>query len=99
MTPRRQEGQTDSGIHSISAVTLAISDMARSMRFYQALGFTLRCGGEQASFTSLAVSPKLLGHSSVQTAAIYAHVVPRGPGQGGGEGASPREDAEESRAR
>ena len=41
-----------SGIESISAVTLATHDMARSVRFYQALGFTLRYGGEDAPFTS-----------------------------------------------
>ncbi|MBI2295942.1 MAG: VOC family protein [Betaproteobacteria bacterium] len=39
-------------IHSISAITLATHDMARSVRFYRALGFDLRYGGENASFTS-----------------------------------------------
>ena len=69
MTPKEQEGQTDSGIRSISAVTLATNDMVRSMRFYQALGFTLRYGGEQASFTSLAAgssSLNLIAHDSGQ---------------------------------
>ena len=61
MTHKEQEeGQADSGICSISAVTLAINDMVRSMRFYQALGFTLRYGGEQASFTSLAAGSSCL---------------------------------------
>jgi catechol 2,3-dioxygenase-like lactoylglutathione lyase family enzyme len=41
-------------IESISAVSLATHDMARSVRFYQALGFVLRYGGESASFSSLA---------------------------------------------
>jgi catechol 2,3-dioxygenase-like lactoylglutathione lyase family enzyme len=40
-------------IENISAVTLATHDMARAVRFYRALGFTLRYGGEQAPFTSL----------------------------------------------
>jgi catechol 2,3-dioxygenase-like lactoylglutathione lyase family enzyme len=42
-------------IEGISAVTLVTRDMARAVRFYSALGFTLRHGGggEQASFTSL----------------------------------------------
>jgi catechol 2,3-dioxygenase-like lactoylglutathione lyase family enzyme len=40
-------------IDSISAVTLATHDMARALRFYLALGFPLRYGGETASFTSL----------------------------------------------
>ena len=42
-------------IEAISAITLATHDMARAVRFYQALGFALRYGGEGASFTSFAV--------------------------------------------
>ena len=42
-------------IESISAVTLATHDMARAVRFYRALGFVLRYGGEGASFTSFTV--------------------------------------------
>jgi catechol 2,3-dioxygenase-like lactoylglutathione lyase family enzyme len=40
-------------IESISAVTLAVHDMSRSVRFYTALGFSVRYGGERAPFTSL----------------------------------------------
>jgi len=40
-------------IEGISAVTLVTRDMARAFRFYRALGFTLRHGGERATFTSL----------------------------------------------
>ena len=40
-------------LEGISAVTLATHDMARAVRFYQALGFTLCYGGEGHSFTSL----------------------------------------------
>src|SRR4051794_40873385 len=40
-------------VEAISAVSLVTHDMARAVRFYQALGFTVRHGGEQASFTSL----------------------------------------------
>ncbi len=40
-------------IESISAVSLATHDMARAVRFYQALGFTVRHGGLDASFTSM----------------------------------------------
>ena len=47
-------------IESISAITLATFDMARSVRFYRALGFTLRHGGEQASFTSFVVGASYL---------------------------------------
>lgn len=46
-------GQRAATIDSISAVTLATHDMARAVRFYLALGFPLRYGGEAASFTSL----------------------------------------------
>ena len=43
-----------SAIVTISAVTLATHDMARAVRFYRALGFTVHHGGEVAAFTSLA---------------------------------------------
>jgi catechol 2,3-dioxygenase-like lactoylglutathione lyase family enzyme len=39
-------------IDSLSAVTLAVADMARSVHFYTTLGFTIRYGGEDADFTS-----------------------------------------------
>jgi len=42
-------------IESISAVTLATADMARAVRFYRLLGFELRYGGKDASFTSFHV--------------------------------------------
>jgi len=42
-----------SSAFSISAVTLATHDMARALRFYDALGFALRYGGATASFSSL----------------------------------------------
>jgi catechol 2,3-dioxygenase-like lactoylglutathione lyase family enzyme len=44
-----------SEIRSISAVTLATCDMARAVRFYDALGFTIAHGGETAAFTSFQV--------------------------------------------
>ena len=39
-------------IEGISAVTLATHDMARAVRFYRLIGFTLLFGGEAAEFTS-----------------------------------------------
>ena len=39
-------------IQHISAVTLAVQDMARSVDFYKKLGLDLLYGGEHASFTS-----------------------------------------------
>lgn len=47
-------------IQSISAVTLATHDMARALRFYLALGFPLRYGGESAQFSSLAAGDACL---------------------------------------
>ena len=40
-------------IEGISAVTLATHDMARAVRFYGSLGFTIAHGGEGHPFTSL----------------------------------------------
>src|SRR5437899_3508523 len=40
-------------IVGLSAVTLAMHDMARALRFYLGLGFAMRYGGEQAPFSSL----------------------------------------------
>ena len=42
-------------IEAFSAITLATHDMVRAVRFYRALGFAMRYGGEDASFTSFAV--------------------------------------------
>ena len=42
-------------IRSISAITFATSDMARAVRFYAALGFSMAYGGETATFTSFRV--------------------------------------------
>ena len=39
----------------LSAVTLSVSDMARSVRFYTDLGFSMRYGGGDAKFTSFHV--------------------------------------------
>lgn len=44
-----------SPIESISAVTLATHDMARSFDFYTALGFEIRHGGPDADFSSYPV--------------------------------------------
>ena len=40
-------------IQQISAVTLAVRDMVRSIEFYGNLGFELLYGGESAAFSSL----------------------------------------------
>ncbi len=41
----------------INAITLAVSDMSISMRFYTAIGFSTRYGGPDEQFTSLEVGP------------------------------------------
>ena len=57
MKPEQEREGNDTGpppaVERISAVTLATHDMARALRFYRALGFTVRYGGGQSSFTSL----------------------------------------------
>jgi catechol 2,3-dioxygenase-like lactoylglutathione lyase family enzyme len=40
-------------IQHISAVTFAVRDMARSIEFYEKLGFELVYGGDDAGFSSL----------------------------------------------
>lgn len=47
-------------IESISAIALATHDMARAVRFYDALGFTRLYGGEDAAFTSFRAGPGYL---------------------------------------
>jgi uncharacterized glyoxalase superfamily protein PhnB len=47
-----EQVQRSTMIEGLSAITLATHDMRRAVRFYQALGFELRYGGEAASFTS-----------------------------------------------
>jgi catechol 2,3-dioxygenase-like lactoylglutathione lyase family enzyme len=57
MKPERRGEERDPGlppaIECISAITLATHDMVRAVRFYCTLGFAVRHGGEEASFTSL----------------------------------------------
>lgn len=47
-------------IESISALTLATHDMARSVAFYQALGFAPAYGGPEADFTVFRAGPNYL---------------------------------------
>jgi catechol 2,3-dioxygenase-like lactoylglutathione lyase family enzyme len=43
------------GVERLSAITLVVVDMARSVAFYDALGLRLLYGGADAAFTSYAV--------------------------------------------
>lgn len=45
---------TEPYVESISAITLATHDMARSVPFYEALGFPIKFGGPREAFTSFA---------------------------------------------
>jgi catechol 2,3-dioxygenase-like lactoylglutathione lyase family enzyme len=51
---------THAPIERISAVTLLCADMARSVAFYDALGFELLYGGPDAEFTSFRVGEGFL---------------------------------------
>jgi catechol 2,3-dioxygenase-like lactoylglutathione lyase family enzyme len=53
-----ERSKTEPNIEALSAITLATRDMARAVRFYEALGFPLIVGGANDAFTSFA-----LGHS------------------------------------
>ena len=39
-------------IEAVSAITLGTHDMRTAVRFYRAIGFELKFGGEEAAFTS-----------------------------------------------
>jgi catechol 2,3-dioxygenase-like lactoylglutathione lyase family enzyme len=47
-------------IQHISAVTLAVQDMARAVAFYQGIGLGLLYGGAQATFTSFRLGDTFL---------------------------------------
>jgi catechol 2,3-dioxygenase-like lactoylglutathione lyase family enzyme len=47
-------------IERLSAITLATRDMARAVRFYEALGFVRSFGGPDEAFTSFAFGPSFL---------------------------------------
>lgn len=55
-------------VEYISAVTLVVRDMARSVAFYRKLGFRLVYGGERSGFSSLQ-----LGDAFVNLAAASAY--------------------------
>lgn len=47
-------------IEAISALTLFTADMARSVAFYEKMGFALKYGGSDAPFTSFHAGPGYL---------------------------------------
>jgi len=56
----KSDGKPLPWIDSISAISLATHDMKQAVRFYCSLGFTIRYGGEAASFTSLVAGSSFL---------------------------------------
>jgi catechol 2,3-dioxygenase-like lactoylglutathione lyase family enzyme len=62
-------------LDSLNAITLAVSDMARSVRFYLGLGFRIGYGGESADFTSMPVGE---GHLNLALRRGYAGGAPWG---------------------
>ena len=56
-------------IESISAVTLVTRDMRRAVRFYETLGFRLKHGGPEATFTSF------------EAGTGFLNLITRAPGQ------------------
>jgi catechol 2,3-dioxygenase-like lactoylglutathione lyase family enzyme len=50
----------DPRIEALSAITLATRDMARAVRFYEALGFPLKSGGPNDAFSSFAIGQSYL---------------------------------------
>ena len=61
-------------VEVISAVTLLTTDMAQAVTFYEALGFHLLYGGEDAPFTSFRVGTGYLNLQS-DTAGAFRGVV------------------------
>jgi catechol 2,3-dioxygenase-like lactoylglutathione lyase family enzyme len=51
-------------VESLSAITLATHDMARAVRFYEALGFRIVHGGPDEAFTSFAFGTSFLNLTS-----------------------------------
>lgn len=51
-------------VESISAVTLVVTDMARSLAFYETLGFETISGGVAQGFTSLRAGHQFLNLSA-----------------------------------
>jgi catechol 2,3-dioxygenase-like lactoylglutathione lyase family enzyme len=54
-------------IQSISAVTLAVRDMARAVAFYRSIGLMMLYGGDKASFTSFRLGNTFLNLILSQT--------------------------------
>jgi predicted enzyme related to lactoylglutathione lyase len=54
-------------LEGVSAITLATHDMACAVAFYEALGFVLKSGGPEATFTSFHAGTGSLNLTKVST--------------------------------
>ncbi len=66
-------------IQHISAVTLAVQDMARSVDFYEMLGLELSYGGKDASFTTFHAGKVFINliHTDSETGGWWGRVILR----------------------
>jgi len=66
-------------IDGISAVTLAVLDMARSVAFYRALGLDVSYGGPNARFTTMRAGPTVINlrHATSGTGSDWGRVILR----------------------
>lgn len=62
----------DGKVTQISAVTLVVADMARSLAFYRALGFEVLYGGDDDPFTSLRAGSGFVNLQLVEGAGPFA---------------------------
>ncbi|SAK69373.1 Glyoxalase-like domain protein [Caballeronia hypogeia] len=63
-TSNDKQQQDDAHVESLSAITFATHDMARAVRFYEALGFRKLYGGGNEAFTSFALGNSYLNLTS-----------------------------------
>jgi catechol 2,3-dioxygenase-like lactoylglutathione lyase family enzyme len=54
------KAQPELYFEALSAITLATSDMARALRFYGALGLSMKYGGPNEAFTSFGIGTSFL---------------------------------------
>lgn len=72
--PKQSPGQSaghsgETGrVESVSAVTLWVKSMEKSVAFYRALGFEVIYGGEDKPFTSFRAGPNYLNLAAVEAA-------------------------------
>ena len=64
------------GVHRIDAITLTTPDMAASIAFYRAVGFTISFGGDDSEFTTMSIEPNGLTSISSQTMKPIEHWSP-----------------------